>query len=223
MVMEGHRQRLYQRFEDVGIHGFAEHEKLELLLTLVISRKDCKPLAKALLKKFGSLLGVFHADRRDLEQLEGLGSKTSLLLTILKAVMAETFKEQVSQKPVFFQAQAVVDYLMMARDRGRQEVFKVLFLDAQHQLIAEEELSQGTIDQAPVYVRNIVEMVIKHNAKAVILCHNHPSGHPKPSQADKDITFNIQEALSLIHVNVLDHLILGDHRYISFVEKGMLK
>lgn len=221
--MDGHRQRLYQRFEEVGIRGFAEHEKLELLLTLVIPRKDCKPLAKDLLKKFGSLTGVFHADRRDLEQVPGLGAKTSLFLMMIKSVMAETLKSQLASKKAFYSANEVAQYLMMARDRGRQEVFKVLFLDAKHQLLAEEEVSRGTIDQAPVYVRNIVELVIKHNAKAVILCHNHPSGNPQPSQADKDITFNIQEALELIHVEVLDHLILGDQRYISFVQQGLIK
>ncbi|OED38218.1 hypothetical protein AB834_01050 [PVC group bacterium (ex Bugula neritina AB1)] len=220
---EGHRKRLYDRFDKVGFKGFSEHEKLEILLCLSIPRKDCKNLAKKLIEKFKTVLGVFYADRRDLESVMGLGQKTSRFLSIIKAVLAEGIKEDISLKQKFLDPDAVSAYLMMKQSKGRQETFKVLFLDTQYQLLGEEDISRGTIDEAPVYIRNIVELAIKYNAKAVILSHNHPSGQPTPSLSDKEVTLKIKKALSLLDIDILDHLIIGDHRYISFVREGLLE
>jgi DNA repair protein RadC len=221
--MDGHRQRLYERFEEVGLKGFSEHEKLEILLTLVIARRDCKSIAKNLLKHFGSLSAMFHANAQEWVKVNGIGPKSALFLSVIKAVVAESFKQDLQKKQIFNQAHEVVSYLFLARETQRREVLKVLYLDAKNALIADEIMGEGTIDEVPVYIRSLVEEALKHNAKGVILVHNHPSGNPRPSQADKDITKKIQEALKLIQVDVLDHIILGDQRYVSFVKEGFLR
>ena len=212
----GHRGRLQERYAQVGLDGFADHEKLEFLLTFAISRKDCKPIAKALLRKFHNLYGVLNADAQALCEVNGIGVRSAQLIRLIKDVAAEYLRAEMREQKVIHSTRDVVDYLYMADQDVRNEKFKVIFLNAKHAILAMETMGEGTIDEAPVYVRKVVEQALKHNAKNVILCHNHPSGDPTPSAADRHITNKVQEALDLVDIHVLDHFGVGSEKLLQF-------
>lgn len=217
---EGHRQRLRDRFLAGGLEGFHDYEVIELLLTLFTPRKDCKDPAKALLKQFKSLQGVFEAPVSELCEIDGVGPKNVFGLKLIPAVSNRFLEKKVVKSEALNNAAALFDFLyhsMSARDR---ECFKVLFLDAKNRVMAVETMFEGTLTASSVYPREVVRAALNHKAAAVIFAHNHPSGDPEPSRADMDITRRLVLACMTMGITVHEHLVVGNNCYYSFADHG---
>lgn len=220
----GHRKRLREKYLKGGYSSFLDYEKLELLLTYSIVRKDVKPVAKELLEKYKSLEGILKAPSEELLKIDGLGEGSVVFLKLISETSKDIFKNTYSKQDVTT-ISGTRDLLAFLRnDIGFSpiEEFKVIFLDTANNLLCEETLFKGTIDRSGVYPRNIVEKVVKHGAKSVIFAHNHPSGNLKPSKADIDFTNKISEVLNAIEIRVLDHMIITRDSYLSFLEEGLI-
>ncbi|MEM8587304.1 MAG: DNA repair protein RadC [Pseudomonadota bacterium] len=218
----GHRDRLRQRFLNAGPDGLADYELLELLLFGAIPRRDVKPLAKQLLTEFGGFAGVLAADPAQLEQRGGLGPSAVVALKAVQAAAERMLRQQVTQRPILGGWEQLMAYLRLAMQDQSTEQVRLLFLDKKNALIADEVMQQGTVDQAPVYPREVVKRVLELGATAIILVHNHPSGDPKPSDADIAMTHQIALALSSVDVVIHDHVIIGRAGQASFRGLGLL-
>jgi len=170
-----HRARLRQRFEDGGPSALADYELLELLLFRVIPRRDTKPLAKALLTRFGDISGVFAAPPRLIAEVEGAGAAVAQELKVLQAVFERAAKSEIAKRPLIGSWSQLIAYCRLAMAHEAREQFRVLFLDTKNQLIADEVLNRGTIDHAPVYPREVARRALELSAASVILVHNHPT------------------------------------------------
>jgi DNA repair protein RadC len=219
----GHRRRLRERFQKTGAEGLHDYELLELLLTYAISQKDVKPIAKDLIKRFGSLSGVLDASHKDLETISGLGSISATLIRLIKEVCGAYLAERIESKNVLSSPQAVVNYSRMRLAGLSHEVFMVIYLNTKNEMIRCEIVDEGTVDRAIVYPRKIVESALVHHASSLILVHNHPSGHPEPSEEDKRLTRSISDAARTMDIRVLDHIIVGKAAHFSFVEGHLLQ
>lgn len=213
------REKLIAR----GAAALADAELLALLLRMGVAGKNVLQLAQELLDHFGGLSGLLQTGAEDLKVIKGMGgdAKRAELIAVLelaRRAMAERLKE----RAVFDSPGAVKEYLQMHIGSRPYEVFAVLFLDAQHRLIVLEELFRGTLAQTSVYPREVVMRALHHNAAAVVLSHNHPSGSIEPSRADESLTQTLRAALSLIDVRVLDHVIVSAGQSFSMAEKGLL-
>lgn len=208
-ALAGHRQRLRKRFMDGGADAVADYELLELILFLAIPRADTKPIAKALIDRFGSFAEAVSAHRTELLEVKGMGEAGVVALKTISAGAERLAREVAHAQPVLSSFQAVVDYCRVAMARQPVEQFRVLFLDKQNNLIRDEVQGEGTIDQTPAYPREVVRRALELGSTAVILAHNHPSGDPKPSKADITLTKAIAKAGDAIGVEVLDHIIVG--------------
>jgi DNA repair protein RadC len=204
-----HRTRLRAKFAQAGSEALADYELLELLLFRVIPRKDTKPIAKALLARFGDLAGVFAAPLGQLAKVEGVGAQAALELKAVHAVMARAERSALKRKPVISSWSQLIQYCRTAMAHERREQFRVLFLDVKNNLIADEVLGEGTINHAPVYPREVARRALELSAAAAILVHNHPSGDPRPSAADIEITRDVVAAAKAVGVVVHDHIIVG--------------
>jgi DNA repair protein RadC len=220
---EGHRKRLRERFDQSGLSAFLDYEIVELLLTLGTPRRDCKPQAKQAIAKFKSLRGVLEAPPVELEKIKGITPYNTFVIKFVQEVAREFLKEQVLSKPYYKSSREVFDYLYHSMRDLKKEVFKVMFLSAQNQIIQVEDLFKGTLTASAVYPREIVEKAIKHNAAALIFAHNHPSGDSEPSDNDKQITKDLVFASSIMQIKVLDHIIIGDNKYFSFADTGLIE
>ncbi len=205
----GHRERLRNRFVKTGHESFADHELLELLLFGVILRRDAKPIAKALLARFGDLSGVIGAPIENLKQIDGVGETIAIHIKAIHSLMVRSEKAELSKNPILGDWSTLLNYLRLDLQHEPREKFRVIFLDKKLRLISDEQLWDGTIDHAPVYPREIARRSLELSAKSVILVHNHPSGDPKASTQDIAMTRKIIAALAPIEVNVIDHLIVG--------------
>jgi len=219
----GHRSRLRQKFLDSGIGGFHDYEVVELLLTLGSPRRDCKPQAKAVLRKFKSLRGVLEASPEELRQIKGIGSSNAFGIKLVQEVARKFLKDRIVDKPVYRSSQEIFDYLYHSMRDRKKELFKVIFLNGQHQIIDTADLFEGTITRSAVSVREVMESALKHSAVSLVFAHNHPSGSPAPSQNDKDITRDLVYAAAVMQVKVLDHVIIGDNKYFSFAAEGLIE
>ncbi len=217
-----HRGRLRQRFEDGGPQALADYELLEMLLFRTIPRRDTKPLAKALLQRFGTLAGVVGAPAARIAEVEGAGAAVAQDLKLMHALLARAAKVELHQRAVISSWSQLVNYCRMTMAHAPREQFRVLFLDVKNQLIADEVLNEGTVDHAPVYPREIARRALELSSAAVILVHNHPSGDPKPSAADLAITREIASALDAVAIKVHDHLVIGRNGVESFKSLGLL-
>lgn len=217
-----HRARLRQRFEEAGPIALSDYEPLELFLFRTIPRQDTKPLAKALLTKFGALAAVFAAPVQRIAEVKGAGPSVAADLKTAQALFARASKGEFKQRTVISSWSQLVNYCRLAMAHEPREQFRVLFLDVKNQLIADEVMDQGTIDHAPVYPREIARRALELSAASVILVHNHPSGDPKPSAADIAITSETVDATASISVRVHDHLIFSRERVESFRSLGLL-
>jgi DNA repair protein RadC len=217
-----HRARLRQRFEDAGANALSDYELLELLLFRTIPRQDTKPLAKALLAKFGTLAAVLAAPAARIAEVKGAGPAVAQDLKIAQALLERASRAEFKQRTVISSWSQLVNYCRLAMAHAPREQFRVLFLDVKNQLIADEVMNEGTVDHAPVYPREIARRALELSAAAVILVHNHPSGDPKPSAADIAITRDIVDAATAISVKVHDHLVIGRERVESFKSLGLL-
>lgn len=219
---EGHRQRIRDRFFQNGIESFHDYEVLELLLTLATPRKDMKPQAKELLHRFGSLSGVLEAPVSVLIDINGIGRANIFALKLPHAVGRRYLFEQVKGKDYLRSSRTVKDYLTHNLRERNREIFMVIFLDGQNQIIKMEELFTGTLSTSAIYPREVVQKVLDYDAANVILVHNHPSGGLTPSSSDRAVTQKLQTALTAIDVNVLDHLIVGGNEFFSFADHRLL-
>ncbi|MDT8318428.1 MAG: DNA repair protein RadC [bacterium] len=218
----GHKKRLKERFLSAGPDALADYELLELLLSLAIGRQDVKPLAKLLLKKFGSFAGVLDADTNQLLQVEGMGQGSTTAIKLVKESSVKYLRQKSINKSVISSPEALVNYCKAAMTGLRDEEFRVIFLNSKNEIINDEVLCRGTVDQTAVYPRKILERALHHNAASVIFVHNHPSGHPAPSSADKDLTRLLKEAVGAVQIKVHDHMIIGREDHFSFAEAGLL-
>jgi len=211
----GHRQRLRKRFIDGGPAAVADYELLELILFLAIPRQDTKPLAKALIERFGGFAEAVSASPSALAQVKGMGEAAIVALKTVAAGAERLAREEASAHPALSSFQAVVDYCRIAMARRPVEQFRLLFLDKQNVLIRDEVQGEGTIDQTPAYPREVVRRALELGATAVILAHNHPSGDPTPSKADVTLTKAIARAGEAVGVQILDHVIVGRKGHVS--------
>jgi len=217
-----HRARLRERFLAGGAVAMPDYELLELVLFRAIPRQDVKPLARALLDRFGSFNGVLTAPPTQLKQTNGVGDAVVTELKIVEAAAQRLARARVMQRHVISSWQAVLDYCHTVMAHRDTEQFRILFLDTKNTLIADEEQAKGTIDHVPVYPREVCKRALELNAASVLLVHNHPSGDPTPSQADIDMTARIAAAADALSIRVHDHLIIGKSRELSFRAEGLL-
>lgn len=215
----GHRDRLRERFRDNGEAALADYELLELFLFRLIPRRDTKPIAKALIDRFGSLGGVFGASPALLQEIAGIGETVALELKLFSALSSRVLKRQIKGKQVLASWAAVIDYCHAAMAYEPVEQFRILFLDKRNALIADEIQGRGTVDHTPVYPREVVKRALELSATAIILVHNHPSGDPTPSRADIDMTKRIIDTASPMGITVHDHIIIGKDGHASL--KGL--
>ena len=199
-----------------------DYEVLELLLFRAIPRGDVKPLAKALIGRFGGLGGVLAADSETLKTVSGVGDAVALDLNLAHEIALRLGRERVRKRTVISSWSALLDYVRTALAHEPREQFRVLFLDRKNQLIADEILNHGTVDHAPVYPREVMRRALEVSASALILVHNHPSGDPTPSSADIDMTRQIIEAGRSLRISIHDHLVVGRDGVASFKALGLL-
>lgn len=205
----GHRQRLRQKLTEHGLDAFLPHEVLELLLTYVIARKDTKPLAWALLKKFGSVAGVLDAEEAQLCQVPGIGPRTAQFLKLIRATFKVYSLNQVQQKVAIRSPQQVIEYCKASLADKQEECLELIFLSIRNTVLGTQIVATGLLDQVTVSPRKIVECVLHAQAASVILVHNHPSGDASPSREDISLTQDIINAAALFNIRVLDHIIIG--------------
>ncbi len=218
----GHRDRLRARFRDKGAAALADYELLEMAIFRAIQRGDTKPLAKALLKRFGTLSEVLAAPRERLKEVEGVGDRVVDELKLIKAFAERTAGEAMRKRPVLSSWPALLDYCRTAMAFEEREQFRILFLDKKNQLLAEEVQQTGTVDHTPVYPREVIRRALELSATAIILVHNHPSGDPTPSRADIEMTRTIVEVGKPLGIAVHDHLVIGREGHSSFRGLGLL-
>ena len=217
-----HRQRLKKKFNESGIDAFHDYEVLELLLSYAIPLKDVKPLAKDLLKKFGTIKGVMDAEQQELEKITGMGTHSAVLIKLVKELGALYLKEKAKEKPQITCTKELIDYCKTKMGGLKDEQFHVIYLDAQNKIIEIETVQEGIVNQAVVYPRKVLENALTQKASAIILVHNHPSGYIKPSEADIRLTKTIQETAKILDILVHDHVIIGENRFFSFREEGLM-
>ena len=218
----GHRQRLRDRFLKAGSEALADYELLELILFLAIPQRDVKPLAKTLLKEFGSVQGVLTADVSRLLAVKGVKENATMAFRVVEAAARWLAREEVLQRNVLTSWDKLLDYCRTILARESTERFHLLFLDRKNVLIADERQQEGTVDHTPVYPREVVKRALELNASAIIMVHNHPSGDPTPSRADIDMTRQVREAARAVGIALHDHLIIGRTGHASLKAMGLL-
>jgi len=220
---EGHRKRLRERFIKSGLKGFHDYEIIELLLSLGTPRRDCKQQAKQAIKKFKTLRGILEAPPEELQQIDGIGAHSVFGIRLVQELAREFLKEKIIDKPAYKSAQEIFDYLYHSMRDLKKEIFKVIYLNSQNQIVETEDLFEGTINSSVISPREVVESAIRNNAASLIFVHNHPSGNPEPSKSDKELTRDLVYAGSIMRIRVLDHIIIGNDRYFSFAGEGLLE
>jgi len=218
----GHRQRLKKKFFECGLRSFHDYETVEILLSYAIPRKDLKVPAKDLLGRLGSLKGIMDADLEDLTQTQGISLHAAGLIKLVKEIGSLYLQEKVREKPQITCTHELLDFCKTALGGLKDENFCVLYLDTQNQVIAFETLQKGIVNQAMVYPRQVLERALLHKSSALILVHNHPSGFVKPSDADIRLTKTISDTAKLLDILVHDHLIIGENRFFSLREEGIM-
>jgi DNA repair protein RadC len=218
----GHRKRLKERYVKTGLHALEDYEVLELLLIHSQPRRDVKPAAKALLTTFGGLKEVLEADSHELAQVEGIGYGTALLIRLVRDVAIRYLDLAAKKKPHVGSTPELLRYCKAYFGGIKEEEFRVIFLDNHHHIIEVETLQQGTVNQAAVYPRKVLERALKHKASGIILVHNHPSGYVSPSPDDLRLTKTIAQIAAKLDIQVHDHLIIGGDTFYSFRERGDL-
>ena len=216
----GHRERARQKFLSVGADALADYELLDLVLQIVLPRKDTKPIAKDLIQKFGSFSGVFGAPPARLAEVKGLGEISGTNLKIIQAAAQRFARDRmVPDMPVLGSWTALIDYCHAQMAFNNVEQFRILFLDKKNRLIADEVQQTGTVDHAPVYPREVIKRSLELSATALILVHNHPSGDPTPSSADVQMTRQINDVARPLGITVHDHIVIGKSGHASM--KGL--
>ncbi|KZD12671.1 RadC family protein [Oceanibaculum pacificum] len=218
----GHRQRLRARFLADSGASMPDYELLELLLFLARPRGDMKPVAKALIDRFGNFAEVISADAQALRQVDGIGEAGLVALKSVQAGALRLLQQRILNRPVIASWRDLLDYCRASMGFEKIEQFRVLFLDRKNLLIADEVMQKGTIDQTPVYPREIIRRALELHASALIMVHNHPSGDPTPSRADIDLTKEVDAAAKALGLSLHDHLVIGREEHASFKAMGLL-
>ncbi len=218
----GHRKRLRARFRDGGARALANYELLELVLFQALPRRDVKPLAKALLSKFGSFAEVISAPPARLAEIDGIGDAVIAELKIIEAAAQELLRGGVRDRPLLSSWTAVLDYCRSTMAFAEREELRVLYLDKRNGLIVDEVQQVGTVDHTPVYPREVVKRALELSATAIILVHNHPSGDPSPSRADIAMTQQVMDVAGALGIALHDHIIIGRHGHASFKSLGLI-
>lgn len=219
---EGHRDRMRTRLLGSGPDSLQDYEMLEMLLFLAIPRRDTKPVAKALLARFGSFAAVIAAEPRHLREEDHVGDSAIAAMKLVQGAALRMMREEVRTQPLLNNWQRLIDYLSAALARETVEQFRILFLDAKNRLLADEPQARGTVNHTPVYPREVVKRALEVQATALILVHNHPSGDPTPSRTDIEMTAEIKSAAGVLGIVVHDHLIIGNGKHLSFRREGLL-
>ena len=220
--LKDHRRRLRERFMAGGAAAMPDYEMLELVLFRAIPRQDVKPLARALIERFGDFNGVLSAPAVRLLEISGVGEAVVQELKIVEAAAHRLSRARVMHRPLISSWDALLDYCRTTMAHRETEQFRVLFLDRKNVLIGDEEQARGTVNHVPVYPREVVKRALELNASALILVHNHPSGDPTPSQEDITMTARIRDAAEAMDIALHDHLIIGREREVSFRSDGYL-
>ncbi len=217
-----HRERLRERFLKTGFEGFKEYETLELLLTWAIPRRDVKPLAKDLIKTFGGLKGVVDASHEQLISVSGIKDRTATFIRSLKELIVVYQRSRLREGRQISSTGELLDYLGSAMSGLKDEQFRAVFLNSRNEIIADEVIHEGTVNQSAVYPRKVMERALHNNATAVIFVHNHPGGQCKPSPQDIKLTKELVRVAQSLQIAVHDHLIICKDSYFSFLERGMM-
>lgn len=218
----GHRERLRDRFRDIGADALADYELVELLLFRAIPRRDVKPLAKALLQRFGSFVEVISASPERLREVEGVTEAVTTEFKIVEAAAQRFARGKVIKRKSLGSMAEVIDYCRTRMAFADHEEFRVLFLDRKNGLIDDAELASGTVDHVPVYPREIIKRALELAASAIILVHNHPSGDPTPSTQDIKMTLDIIAVAGAMGVSVHDHIIVGRQGHVSMKAQRLI-
>jgi DNA repair protein RadC len=218
----GHRARLRQRLFEGGPDALLDHELVEYLLALALPRRDTKPLAKKLIKEFGGFGSLLAADAGAIVRVGEISEGAVAALKIAQASALRLLQSKVAERPVLGSWQALLDYLHADMAHNPIERVRVLFLNSKNMLIRDEQMSEGSVDEAAVYIREIIRRALDYHATALILVHNHPSGDPSPSQQDIRLTRDIAEAGRHLNIAVHDHLIIGTRGHSSLRAMGLI-
>ena len=218
-----HRRRIKERFIKDGLESFRDYEALELMLTYAISRKDVKPLAKALLKRFETFEKVLAAPVHDLTTVPGIGEHAAILINFSRQCTQYYLRRTIEKREMISSLNDLVDYCKAAMAHLGDEQFRVVYLNAKNEIIKDDVLQEGTVDQTAVYPRKIIERALNLKAVALILVHNHPSGNPEPSLQDRQLTNSIIAAAATMDIRIHDHIVIGRNGYRSFREEGILQ
>ena len=218
----GHRERLRKRFREAGADALPDYELIELVLFRAVPRRDTKPLAKAILARFGTFAEAMSAPDELLKEVPGLGEAAITEMKLVRAAALRLVRGEVLERPVLGSWSQVLDYCRASMGFEPKEQFRILFLDKRNQIIADEVQQEGTVDHTPVYVREVVKRALELSATAIVLVHNHPSGDPTPSRADIEMTKQIVQAAKNLGIVVHDHIIVGKQGHASFRGLGLI-
>ncbi len=219
---DGHRERMRARILAGQGETMADYELLEMVLFIALPRVDTKPLAKALIARFGSYSAVIAAPPEELVQVKGIGESAVATLKVVQLAAQRLARAEVLERPVLNNWDRLMDYLHAVLARERVEQFRVLFLDTRNRLLADEAQAKGTVNHTPVYPREVVKRALELKATALILVHNHPSGDPTPSRDDLEMTQEVKRAAMALSIVLHDHVIVGNGTWLSFRREGLL-
>jgi DNA repair protein RadC len=217
-LSSGHRQRLLERFDTSGLGALHLHEIVELLLTYAIPRRDTKPLARELVRRYDTLGALLNAPPEELLKIKGIGGRSASLLALVREVTAHCLKEKYKSKSVISHRRDVEEYLRFHFGGRRDEFVAALFLDTRNQVLATEIIAEGTVNQCAVYPRTIMQLAFRFGAASVIIAHNHPGGGLKPSEADWTLTERLFTIGKLLEIPLHDHLIISQREVVSLRE-----
>jgi len=213
---------LQERFTRLGFEGFEDWEIIELLLGLVLPYRECRKLAQECFAEFKDLTGFLTASTQELERV-GVTPSCTFCIKLLHELPAEFLKKKIIEQPFYKSSKEVFEYLYYSMRDLKKEVFKAIYLNSHNQIIDTVDLFEGTLDSIPIRPREIVESAIAHKAVALIFVHNHPTGDPTPSRSDKQLTRDLVFVGNIIQIKVLDHIIIGNNRYFSFADEGLIE
>lgn len=220
---EGHRQRLREKFWEYGLEKLTDAEVLELLLSFGTPRRDCKLTARALLEKFGTLRDVFEASREELAAVPGAGPANIIAVKLVHAVSGKYLEKRLINREYISSSSQVLEYLRHDLESQDKEIFKVIYLNNDNAVISIEDISRGSISEAYVHPREVMERAIRQHSSSLVFVHNHPTGSIQPSDDDERLTRRLVHVAYLAEMQVMDHIILGHHgEYFSFRDQGMI-
>lgn len=221
--VEGHRQRLRDRFNTSGLGAFEDHEVLELLLTYAVPRKDVKPIAHALLERLGSLSNVLDTASTDLTKIDGVGETGATLLHLMPALTRRYLRDRWGAKPQLNTREDLARFVVDELATATNEVFLLVLLTHENHVLRSLALHEGSLTSAPVYPRLVVEAALRHHAAKVVFAHNHPGGAAQPSNEDLEITRTLVGVFDALAIPVVDHLVVAGPRTFSMAEAGLLQ